>query len=48
MAFEPTQIRRYRAILKDLMSFKDDTEYAAGYEFTQEQLLTICPVDVKQ
>ena len=30
------------------MSFKDDTEYAAGYEFTQEQLLTICPVDVKQ
>jgi hypothetical protein len=48
MAFEPSQIRRYKSILNKLMSFKDDTTYAQDSEFNQEQLLTIKPVDIKR
>ena len=48
MAFDPSQIRRYKSILNKLMSFKDGTEYENDYEFNQEQLLTITPIDIKR
>jgi hypothetical protein len=46
MTFEPTQVGRYRSILKELMDFKDNMLYQRNEEFTQEQLLTIRPQDV--